>query len=185
MSSGLHYALGFSEASGIPLRFSLTKNPIAPRVFIAPNQAQRFKDTLEKHCLIRVDIAGKRVVLVDDSIVRGVTLERIVALAYPGDDPKRSGATEVHVRIGAPPIVGPCHYGISTPTAEELAVNRYGGYGGSGNVDPDKAAQTMKKALNATSVGYGSLEDIAEALQSPADEFCTACFTNRYERIPK
>jgi amidophosphoribosyltransferase len=184
MSSGLHYALGFSEASGIPLRFSLTKNPIAPRVFIAPDQKARYEGTLEKHCLSREDVVGKRVVYVDDSIVRGVTLERIVALTYGSEDPVRAGAREVHLRIAAPPIVGPCDYGISTPTREELAVNKYGGYSGSGFVNPTFAAQRLAEQLQATSLGYGALDDLAEAMGRSTSDFCTACFTNMYDKIP-
>jgi amidophosphoribosyltransferase len=184
MSSGLHYALGFSEASGIPLRFSLTKNPIAPRVFIAPDQKARYEGTLEKHCLSREDVIGKRVVYVDDSIVRGVTLERIVALTYGSDAPPRGGAREVHLRIAAPPIVGPCNYGISTPTRQELAVNKYGGYAGNGPVGPLVAAQRLKEQLGATSLGYGALADLAQALGRSTSDFCTACFTNVYDKIP-
>jgi amidophosphoribosyltransferase len=184
MSSGLHYALGFSEASGIPLRFSLTKNPVAPRVFIAPDQKARYEGTLEKHCLSREDVAGKRVVYVDDSIVRGVTLERIVALTYGSNSPLRAGAREVHLRIAAPPIVGPCDYGISTPTREELAVNKYRGYSGQGPVDPVLAAQRLMEELKATSLGYGALEDLAHAIDRSTSDFCTACFTNVYDKIP-
>lgn len=184
MSSGLHYALGFSEASGILLRFSLTKNPSAPRVFIEPDQKARYQGTLEKHCLSREDVIGKRVVYVDDSIVRGTTLERIVALTYGSDDPARAGAREVHLRIGAPPIVGPCNYGISTPTSEELAVNRYGGYSGSGAIDPIFAAERLASRLGATSLGFGALEDLAEALGRTTADFCAACFTNSYDKIP-
>lgn len=162
----------------------MTKNPVAPRVFIAPDQKSHYEGTLEKHCLIREDIAGKRVVYVDDSIVRGVTLERIVALTYGSDSPARAGAQEVHLRIAAPPIVGPCDYGISTPTREELAVNKYGGYSGVGPVDPILAAQQLQGELKATSLGYGALEDVAVAMGRWPSEFCTACFTNTYDKIP-
>lgn len=185
MSSGLHYAQGFSEASGIPLRFSLIKNPTSARVFIEADAESRSQQTLEKHALIRSDILGKRVVFVDDSLVRGVTFEQIVPMTFPDVQTGRGGALEVHVRIGAPPIVGPCSYGISTPTPEELAANRYGGYSGSGPVNPDLVSRAVAKNIGATSVGFGSLSDIAEALKGTPNEFCDACFTNLYNRIPR
>ncbi len=185
MSSGLHYAQGFSEASGIPLRLSLIKNPTSARIFIEADAESRSQQTLEKHALIREDIVGKRVVFVDDSLVRGVTFEQIVPITFPDLTTGRSGASEVHVRIGAPPIVGPCSYGISTPTPEELAANRYGGYSGSGPVHPQLVSRAVAKNIGATSVGFGTLADIAEALKGTPSEFCNACFTNLYDRIPR
>ena len=185
MSSGLHYAQGFSEASGIPLRFSLIKNPTSARVFIEADAESRSQQTLEKHALIRNDILGKRVVFVDDSLVRGVTLEQIVPITFPNTKIGRGGASEVHIRIGAPPIIGPCSYGISTPTPEELAANRYGGYSGVGPVNSDLVSLAISKNIGATSVGFGTISDIAEALKGTPNEFCDACFTNLYNRIPR
>jgi len=184
MSSGLDYACGFAERLGLKLSIALIKNPSAPRVFMQPEQQERFQGTLEKHALIRSQIADKRIVFIDDSIVRGTTLQQIIPLCFPDLAVGRSGASEVHVRIAAPPLVGPCHYGISTPTSQELAVNRYGGYSGVGPVDPVQAAMSVQRNINATSMGFGTFEDVAAALNMSTGEFCTACFTNVYDRIP-
>jgi amidophosphoribosyltransferase len=189
MASGADYAVGYSAASGIPLKFAVSKNPNASRVFILSDEGSRHTGTLDKHCIIRSTIAGKRVVLIDDSVVRGTTLSELVRLLRADAALRRAGAKEVHVRIAAPPIVGPCHYGISTPDPNELAANKWGGYRGTGTVDPVGIAAELCRAFEATSFAFGTLADQEAALNAALggvrpDDFCNACFTGKYDKIP-
>jgi amidophosphoribosyltransferase len=185
MSSGLHFAEGFAAASGIPMAHLLIKNPTSARVFTSADPLSRAKKTRLKHNVIREAINGKKLVVVDDSLVRGDTISGVVKHMYRSEERGLKGATEVHVRIAAPPIVGPCHYGISTPNPNELAANKWGGYTGTGALDPVRIAEALCRAFGATSLEFGTLDDVGAALGGAEfDDFCTACFTGQYDKIP-
>lgn len=159
--SGTSAALGYAEASGIPLAVGLIKNRYVGRTFIQPGQKTREFGVHLKLNPIREVLAGKRIVLVDDSIVRGTTSRRIVRLL------RSAGAREVHVRISSPPIISPCYYGIDTPTRTELIGARY-------NVEE------IRQAIGADSLGYLSLEGLKEAVGLAGEPYCLACFTGNY-----
>jgi amidophosphoribosyltransferase len=159
--SGISAALGYAEASGIPYAVGLIKNRYVGRTFIQPAQETREFGVHLKLNPVREVLAGKRVVLVDDSIVRGTTSRRIVRLL------RNAGAREVHVRISSPPITNPCYYGIDTPTHTELIAARC-------NVEE------IRQAIDADSLGYLSLEGLKEAVGLPGEPYCLACFTGNY-----
>ncbi len=127
LDSGTSAALGYAEESGIPYETALIRNHYVRRTFIEPSQSIRHFGVKVKHNAVRGILAGKRVVLVEDSIVRGTTLMKMVTML------RQAGAREVHVRVSSPPIIGPCHYGIDTPTRDELIAHRH-------TVDGDPAA---------------------------------------------
>jgi len=158
--SGVTAGIGFSEESGLPLEFGLIRNHYVGRTFIEPKQSIRNFGVKVKLNPIREILVGKRVVLVDDSIVRGTTSRKIVQII------RQAGAREIHVRITSPPIVGPCHYGIDTPTKREL-------------IGANKSAEEIREFIGADSLGYLSLESLRQAVED-GDRFCTACFTDRY-----
>ncbi len=158
--SGNSAALGYSAASGIPLEQGLTRNHYMGRTFIQPTAAMRESGVRMKLHPIREAIAGKRVVVVDDSLVRGTTARQIVRLLREG------GAREVHLRLSSPPLRHPCFYGIDIPTREELISNR---------LDPVGIA----KEIDADSVRFLSLEELLQCMSAP-DHFCHACFSGRY-----
>lgn len=159
--SGNFAALGFARQSGIPLAHGFTRNHYIGRTFIQPAQAMRSLKVKIKLNPIREVVDGKRVVVVDDSIVRGNTAKSRVKLL------RKAGAREVHMRISCPPHVSPCYYGIDFPSkAELLACNN--------------SMEEIKKFLDVDSIGYLSLDGmLASTTQNPAD-FCSACFTGRY-----
>lgn len=157
--SSLSAAMGYAEASGLPYEMGLIKNKYIGRTFIMPSQELREKGVRMKLSAVRTIVKGKRVVLVDDSIVRGTTSRRIVTML------KEAGATQVHVRIASPPMVSPCFYGVDTSTYDELISAR------------------MDTAGVCREIGADSLEFLApEALYKAGDrcELCTACFTKQY-----
>jgi amidophosphoribosyltransferase len=163
--SGTPAAIGFARASGIPFSEGLIKNRYVGRTFIDPDQGLREQGIRLKYNPL-AEVAGKRVVAVDDSIVRGNTTRKIVAALF------EAGAQEVHVRISSPPIVSPCFYGIDFADEEQLAAS-------------DKTVAEVREQIGATSLAYLSLEGAQEATQRPASEFCRACFTRRYPtRVP-
>ena len=168
--SGTPAAIGFARASGIPFNEGLIKNRYVGRTFIQPDQALREHGIKTKFNPL-AEVSGKRVVVVDDSIVRGTTTRQIVAMLY------EEGATEVHVRVSSPPIVSPCYYGIDMATEEELIAA-----GGS--------VEDVRRAIGATSLAYLSLEGLQSATRRPEETFCRACLTKRYptpvpERLEK
>jgi len=164
--SGTPAAIGFARASGIPYTDGLIKNRYVGRTFIQPDQALREHGIKTKFNPL-AEIAGKRVVVVDDSIVRGSTTRQIVAMLF------ESGATEVHVRISSPPIVSPCFYGIDMATEGEL-------------VAAARTVEEIRQLLGATSLSYLSLEGLQEATARPEGTFCRACLTRSYPtRIPE
>jgi amidophosphoribosyltransferase len=163
--SGTPAAIGFARASGIPFSEGLIKNRYVGRTFIDPDQGLREQGIRLKYNPL-AEVAGKRVVAVDDSIVRGNTTRKIVAALF------EAGAQEVHVRVSSPPIVSPCFYGIDFADEDQLAAS-------------DKTVAEVREQIGATSLAYLSLEGAQEATQRPESEFCRACFTRRYPtRVP-
>jgi len=163
--SGTPAAIGFARASGIPFSEGLIKNRYVGRTFIQPDQGLREQGIRLKFNPLS-EVAGKRVVLVDDSIVRGSTMRKIVALLFD------AGAQEVHVRISSPPIVSPCFYGIDFADEDQLVAS-------------SRTVEEVREQIGATTLGYLSLEGAQAATTRPESEFCRACFTREYPtRIP-
>ncbi len=158
--SGVPAAIGYAEESRIPFDFGLIRNHYVGRTFIEPKQAIRHFGVKLKLNPVRKLIAGKRLVVVDDSIVRGTTSKKIVKML------KEGGAKEVHLRISSPPTIGPCFYGIDTPTRKELIASTH-------------SLEEIKKYITADSLGYLSIEGLSKVVQN-SDQYCTACFDNNY-----
>jgi amidophosphoribosyltransferase len=159
--SGVPAAQGFAQASGIPYGDGFVKNRYVGRTFIQPTQAMRQQGIRMKLNPVREVIEGRRVVVVEDSIVRGNTTEQIVAML------RDAGAREVHMRVSSPPIKWPCFYGIDMPDQDELI----------GSV---KSVAQIQEHIAADSLAYLSLEGMLAATQIPGEDFCTACFSSRY-----
>ena len=159
--SGVPAAVGYALESKIPFRMGLIRNHYIGRTFIEPSQAIRDFGVKLKLNPIRGLIEGQRVVLVDDSIVRGTTSRKIVRMV------REAGAKEVHVRISCPPTISPCYYGVDTPTREELI--------GSSNTPED-----IRRFLGADSLGYISLTGLKQAVADTKGNFCTSCYTGVY-----
>jgi amidophosphoribosyltransferase len=159
--SGVPAAIGFSLESGIPFRMGLIRNHYIGRTFIEPSQAIRNFGVKLKLNPVRNLVAGKRVVLVDDSIVRGTTSRKLVRLM------REAGAKEVHMRISCPPTISPCYYGVDTPTKEELIAS-------------SNTPEQICKYLGADSLGYLSLGGLRQAVNDNKGEFCTSCYTGMY-----
>jgi amidophosphoribosyltransferase len=158
-------ALGFAEESGLPYELALIRNHYVGRTFIQPTQAGRDAKVKVKYNPVREVLAGKSVVMVDDSIVRGTTTRGLVALV------RAAGAREVHMRVSSPPVTGPCYYGIDTPSREELIA---------ANLKVDEIAAH----LGVDTLGYISLEGMLESVPSGPDGFCHACFSGDYPTPP-
>ena len=158
--SGTPAAIGFARASGIPYSEGLIKNRYVGRTFIQPDQALREHGIKTKFNPL-AEVAGKRVVVVDDSIVRGSTTRKIVQMLF------ESGALEVHVRVSSPPIVSPCFYGIDMASEGELLAAGH-------------SIDEIRELLGATSVAYLSLDGLQGATRRPEATFCRACLTRRY-----
>jgi amidophosphoribosyltransferase len=159
--SGVPAAIGFSLESKIPFRMGLIRNHYIGRTFIEPSQAIRNFGVKLKLNPVRSLIAGKRVVLVDDSIVRGTTSRKLVRMV------REAGATEVHMRISCPPTVSPCYYGVDTPTKEELIAS-------------SNSPEQIREFLGADSLGYLSLPNLRQAVSDTDGKFCTSCYTGVY-----
>ena len=159
--SGTPAALGFAEASGIPFGEGLIKNRYIQRTFIQPDQRMRDLGVRMKLTPIREALDGKRVVMVDDSIVRGTTTGKVVRLLLD------AGAKEVHVRISAPPVKFPCFYGIDMATQDQLVAAKH-------------SIEDIRRLIGATSLGFLSTQGLSRALSVPNDNFCLACFTGEY-----
>jgi amidophosphoribosyltransferase len=159
--SGTPAAIGYAEASGIPYGQGLVKNSYVGRTFIQPSQTIRQRGIRLKLNPLRDVIAGKRIVVVDDSIVRGNTQQAIVAML------RESGAREVHVRIASPPVKWPCFYGIDFATREELIA---------GHLPLDE----ILASIGADSLGYVSLDGLIAATEQPPGSLCRACFDGNY-----
>ncbi|WP_079914025.1 amidophosphoribosyltransferase [Paenibacillus sp. 32352] len=163
--SSISAAIGYAEQTGIPYELGLIKNRYTGRTFIQPSQELREQGVKMKLSAVRSIVAGKRVVMIDDSIVRGTTSLRIVNLL------REAGATEVHVRISSPPFKNPCFYGIDTPDRKEL-------------IAAQKSIEEIRKAINADSLHFLSKEGLLASIGRPNVELnrghCTACFDNSY-----
>jgi amidophosphoribosyltransferase len=162
--SGLFAALGYSRESGLPLEFGLIRNHYVGRTFIEPRQSIRHFGVKVKLNPVRELIEGRRIVLVDDSIVRGTTSRKIVRMV------RDAGAAEVHLRITSPPTAYPCHYGIDTPRREELIAALHD-------------VEEIRAFTEADTLAYLSLDGMLSCLGGNADSYCTACWTGEY-RVP-
>jgi amidophosphoribosyltransferase len=158
--SGTPAAIGFSRALGIPFSEGLIKNRYVGRTFIQPDQGLREQGIRLKFNPL-AEVAGKRLVVVDDSIVRGSTTRQIVAMLF------EAGAVEVHVRVSSPPIVSPCFYGIDFAAEDELIA------GG-------RSVEEIRASIGATTLAYLSLDGLQQATRRPADSVCRACLTREY-----
>jgi amidophosphoribosyltransferase len=159
--SGMYAAIGYARESGIPFALGMVRNHYVGRTFIEPKQSIRSFGVKVKLNPVRGIVDGKRVVLVDDSIVRGTTSRKIVRML------RDAGAKEVHVRISSPPTVNSCHYGIDTPTRTEL-------------IAANQSVEEIRRYIEADSLGYLSPEGMLEAFGRPQQATCTACFTGIY-----
>ncbi|MBI4227652.1 MAG: amidophosphoribosyltransferase [Candidatus Omnitrophica bacterium] len=159
--SGNSAALGYSHESGIPLEIGMARNHYAGRTFIQPLQESRDFRVRVKFNPVREVLKGRRVVVVDDSIVRGTTCRaRLQSI-------REAGATEIHMRVSCPPIKHPCFYGIDFPTKGELIACTH-------------SIEEIRKFLGVDSLGYLSLEGMLGAVSGPKDQYCTACYSGRY-----
>ncbi len=163
--SGLDAAIGYAKVSGIPYAIGFTKNKYIGRTFIAPTQGQREDGVSIKLNPIRAVVEGRRVVLIDDSIVRGTTCRKTIQML------RDAGAAEIHMRVSAPPFVAPCFYGTDIDSAENLIANHH---------SPEEIA----RIIGADSLGYLDREDVC-LLTGCDTGFCTACFGGPYPtRVP-
>jgi amidophosphoribosyltransferase len=163
--SGTPAAIGFSRATGIPFSEGLIKNRYVHRTFIQPTQDMREQGVRMKFNPL-AEVAGKRLVIVDDSIVRGSTTRQIVQMLFD------AGALEVHVRISSPPVVSPCYYGIDLASENEM-------------IAAHNTVEGVRAAIGATSLAYLSLEGLQEATERPESALCRACLTRDYPtRVP-
>ncbi|HZD42665.1 MAG TPA: amidophosphoribosyltransferase, partial [Methanomicrobiales archaeon] len=159
--SGTSLAIGYARRSGIPYQETLMKNRYMGRTFIKTNQRERENAVRIKLNPIRDNIEDRSVILIDDSIVRGTTSRRIVGMM------REAGASEVHVRIGSPPIIAPCYLGVDMPTREELIAS-------------DKEVETVEKSIRATSLHYVSMESLIKAIGIDIRDLCVGCLTGKY-----
>ena len=159
--SGVAAAIGYSQESGIPFAFGLIRNHYVGRTFIEPRKAIRHFGVKVKLNPVRDLLKGKRVILIDDSLVRGTTSRKIVKMV------RAAGATEVHMRITCPPTTWPCYYGVDTPTRKELIASTH-------------TLDEICKRIEADSLAYLSLQGLLQAVQSKPNEFCSACYTGKY-----
>ena len=159
--SGVCAAIGYAEASGIPLRFGLIRNHYVGRTFIEPTQSIRHFGVKVKLNPVRSILDGRRVVLIDDSLIRGTTSRKIVKMI------KAAGAREVHVRISCPPTISPCFYGIDTPRRNDLIAATH-------------TLDEVRKYIEADSLQYLTLEGLLQSVNSHRDRYCTSCYTGRY-----
>ena len=162
--SGIGAALGYSAVSGVPYATGIVKNKYIGRTFIAPTQKERENMVFVKLNAIKSDLNGKRVIVIDDSIVRGTTSRRLVQIL------RRAGAKEVHFRVSSPPVKFPCYLGIDTPTKAELISSAHD-------------VEQIRKEIGADSLSFISLEGMLEALRSCRPEsngYCKGCFCGEY-----
>ncbi|HXH10538.1 MAG TPA: amidophosphoribosyltransferase [Alphaproteobacteria bacterium] len=163
--SGVPAALGYAEEAGIPFEMGLIRNHYVGRTFIEPQQAIRHFGAKVKLNPVKHFLRGKRVVVVDDSIVRGTTGQKIVTML------KNAGAKEVHMRISSPPSISPCFYGIDTPSKREL-------------IAANQSVEEIRDFLGADSLAYLSLKGLLQTVAPDGHRFCTACFTGDYPERP-
>jgi len=159
--SGVPAALGYAEGASVPFEAGLIRNHYVGRTFIEPEQSIRHFGVKVKLNAVPEVLNGKRVVVIDDSLVRGTTSRKIVKMI------RQAGAKEVHMRISSPPIISPCFYGIDTPTKKELIAS-------------DHSIEEIRKYITADSLAYLSLDGMLKSAPRTPDQYCTACFTERY-----
>ena len=159
--SGTVAAIGYAEESGIPFGEGLIKNRYVGRTFIQPDQRMRELSVRLKLNVLRDNVKGKRIIMVDDSIVRGTTSGKIVKML------KDAGATEVHVRVSSPPVIHSCHFGIDTPNPDKLVAATH-------------SLEEICKMIGADSLGYLSVEGLLESINLGDDKICVACFNGEY-----
>ena len=159
--SGVCAAIGYAEQAQLPMRFGLIRNHYVGRTFIEPAQAIRHFGVKVKLNPVKNILAGQRVVLIDDSIVRGTTSRKIVKMV------RAAGAREVHLRISCPPTVSPCFYGVDTPRRSELIAATH-------------SLEEIRKYIGADSLGYLSLEGLLDAVGQQRQHYCTSCYTGQY-----
>jgi amidophosphoribosyltransferase len=159
--SGVCAATGYAEVSGTPLQMGLIRNHYVGRTFIEPHQSIRHFGVRVKLNPVKSILQGRRVVLVDDSIVRGTTSRKIVKMV------RAAGASEVHMRISCPPTISPCFYGVDTPKRAELIAATH-------------TIEEIRRYIGADSLGYLSLDGLLSAVGSARNSYCTSCYTGRY-----
>ena len=159
--TGAPAAAGYAEASGLPYREGMVRNRYSGRTFIQPSQGLRQRGVTVKLSPLREVVAGKKLIVVDDSIVRGTTTRQIVALL------RKAGATEVHLRISSPPIHHPCFYGIDTQIETELIASTH-------------SVEEIREFVGADSLNFLSIDGVLEGLDLPYNQFCFACFDGNY-----
>lgn len=159
--SSIAAASGYAEESRLPYEMSLVKNRYIGRTFIKPTQKMREEGVDLKLNAVQKIVEGKRVVLVDDSIVRGTTSLKLIKIM------RRAGAKEVHLRIASPPVTGSCYYGIDIPDARDLVA-----YG--------RSVEEIRRLTEADSIGYLNIEEVIAAIGLPAENFCSGCFSGSY-----
>ncbi|MCP4761356.1 MAG: amidophosphoribosyltransferase, partial [archaeon] len=166
--SGRSASIGFSNESGIPYGEGLMKNRYVWRTFIMPGQSNRANKVRQKLNPVKEIISGKEVVLIDDSIVRGTTTAFIIKML------KQAGAAKVHVRISCPPVIEPCYMGVDFPTKSELIAGK------TQTEDPITFVEKIRKIIGADSLGYQTIDGLAEAIGLPKDQLCLACLNGDY-----
>jgi amidophosphoribosyltransferase len=159
--SGRALAIGYSEASGVPHAEGLIKNRYVQRTFIMPHQKDRDSSMSLKLKPLKPVIDGKRIILLDDSIVRGTTMRQIIRIV------RKAGATEVHLRIGCPPIVSPCYLGIDMKNREEFVAH-------------GKSVEEIREYLGADTLAYASMDNLLASIGRRPDELCLGCLTGKY-----
>jgi amidophosphoribosyltransferase len=160
--SGVTAAIGYAAESGIPFRFGLIRNHYVGRTFIEPEQRVRDFGVKLKLNPVRNLLEGRRIILIDDSIIRGTTSRKIVRMV------RQAGATEVHLRISCPPTIAPCYYGVDTPRKAELIAANY-------------SVEEIRQYIEADSLAYLSLEGLRNACDGgEGNKFCVACYTGDY-----
>ncbi len=159
--SGRAHAIGYSLESGIPYEEGFMKNRFAERTFILPDQAERERAVSDKMIPIKSTVCGKKILIIDDSIVRGTTLKKLINML------RGAGAKEVHVCIGSPPIIAPCFYGIDMKNRDQFIANKH-------------TVEEIRKIIGADSLGYLSIEGLVEAVGIPASDLCLACVNGKY-----
>lgn len=165
--SGLPAAIGYSHESGIPYGVGLIKNRYIGRTFIQPTQAMRERSVALKLNTLKSNVEGKRLVMVDDSIVRGTTLANIVKLL------KRSGAKEVHIRISSPPFIYPCFFGTDIPSRKDLACNKF-------------TIEELRQKIGADSLAFLDVDTVDNIAPNSSVTFCKGCFTGTYPcKVPE
>jgi len=159
--SSLHAAMGYARQAGLPFTIALSKNRYMGRTFIEPSQDRREMDVSLKFSALKRNVRGKRVLLVDDSIVRGTTSRRIVEML------RTAGAKEVHIRVSSPPVMHPCYFGIDTSSYEQL-------------IGANHSIEEIRKFIGADSLSYMSIEDLLKTVEGAACNFCAGCFNGKY-----